>query len=88
MSAHSPVGGVEVGVDRAGLYVVDGDTTGADFAGQALGEDFDRTFGGGVGGKTCCHYTFADAGADVDYAAAFLNMFESSVSGDKDAAHD
>src|ERR1700677_2556840 len=45
---RSPVAGrgVQIGVDGAGLDVVDGDAAVADLAGQALGKHLDRALGG------------------------------------------
>src|SRR5271155_2661402 len=80
-------GGVEVGVDGAGLDVVDGDAAGTDFAGEALGEHFDGALGGGVGDEAGGEHAFADARADGDDAAAFFYVLERRLGGDEDAAH-
>src|SRR5690349_1693615 len=54
-------GGVEVGVDRAGLDVVDGDAARADLTGETLGEHFHRALGRRIGDQTGRAHALTDA---------------------------
>jgi len=67
-------GGIEIGVDRSRLNIIDRDAAAANFSGQPLSKHLDGALGGRVGGEARSHHALADAGADIDDATAIVHV--------------
>jgi hypothetical protein len=76
--------GIKIGVDRAGLNIVDRDTAVANFSGQPLSEHLYGTLGSGVCSQSGCVITFADTGADRDDTAVLIKVLQRRLRCDED----
>src|ERR1700751_1378394 len=74
-------GGIQIGVDRTRLHVVDGNPPGPDLSGQPLREHLDRSLCGRVGHEAGHQVTLAHGRSDHDDAAAALHVLERRLRG-------
>ena len=81
------VGRVHVGVYRAGLYIVDGNTTRAEVAGEAFGQAHQCGFAHGVWRATREGHAVGVGAADVDDPTPFAHVSCGGLGGDEHAAY-
>ena len=90
VAGQGSVGGVHVGVDRAGLHVVHRDATRPQVARQAFGEAHDGGLAHAIDAEACPWHTVGVGAADGDDAAigtALAHVAHGSLRGHKHRAH-
>src|ERR1700721_786300 len=86
---HRPItrGGIQIGVDRTWLDVVDRDASAAHFSGERLSEHLDGSLRGGVGHKPGRSTAPASPRTDVDDSATILHVLQRRLGSREDAAN-